>query len=135
MMNTCQTSFQRKHLGWSTKSLTRSITYMSTSHSILHYTIVNINTKIYANNIQDNHQYLYLDRINIYVKINITIESITFTITLKRYTNIDAHILRSNMNSIHERHVPSQEKPRSMNHTFLKVTRWRNNRQTKRNSI
>ena len=37
------------------------------------------------------------------------------------------------MNSIHERHVPSQEKPRSMNHTFLKITRWRNNRKNKIN--
>ena len=51
-----------------------------------------------------------------------------------RYTNIEDHILRSNMNSIHERHVSSQEKPRSMSHTFLKIIRWRNNRQTKRNS-
>ena len=50
------------------------------------------------------------------------------------YTNIEAHILRSNMNSIHERHVSSQEKPRRMNHTFLKITRWRNNRQPKKNS-
>ena len=49
------------------------------------------------------------------------------------YTNIEAYILRSNMNSIHERHVPSQEKPKRMNHTFLKITRWRNSRQTKRN--
>lgn len=38
------------------------------------------------------------------------------------------------MNSIHERHVPLQEKPRSMSHTFLKIIRSRNNRQTKRNS-
>ena len=29
---------------------------MLTSHSILHFTIVKINTKIYANNIQDNNQ-------------------------------------------------------------------------------
>ena len=35
------------------------------------------------------------------------------------------------MNSIHERHVPSQEKPRSMNPTFLKITRWRNRRKPK----
>ena len=34
------------------------------------------------------------------------------------YTNIEAHILRSKMNSIHERHVPSQEKPKSMNIPF-----------------
>ena len=34
------------------------------------------------------------------------------------YIDIEAHILRSKMNSIHERHVPSQEKPESMNHTF-----------------
>ena len=47
------------------------------------------------------------------------------------YTNIEAHILRSKMNSIHERHVPLLEKPKSMNHTFLKITRWINNRQTK----
>ena len=45
MINTCQTSFQRKHIGWSKKSLTRSIAYMSTSHLILHYTTVKINTK------------------------------------------------------------------------------------------
>ena len=51
------------------------------------------------------------------------------------YTNIEAHILRSNMSSIHERHVPSQEKPWSMNHTFLKIIRWINNIKTKRNSI
>ena len=38
------------------------------------------------------------------------------------------------MNSIHERHVPSQEKPRRMSHTFLKIMRWRNSRQTKTNS-
>ena len=50
------------------------------------------------------------------------------------YTNTDAQILRSNMNYIHERHVPSQEKPRRMNHTFPNVTRWRNNIQTKTNS-
>ena len=31
-------------------------------------------------------------------------------------------------------HVPSQEKPKSMNHTFSKITRWRNNRKTKINS-
>ena len=36
------------------------------------------------------------------------------------YTNIEVHILRSNMNSIHERHVSSQEKPRSMNHNVTK---------------
>ena len=51
------------------------------------------------------------------------------------YTNFEAHILRSKMNSIHERHVPSQEKHRSMNHTFSNITRLINNRQTKRNSI
>ena len=39
------------------------------------------------------------------------------------------------MNSIHVRHVSSQEKPRSMNHTFLKITRWRKNRKNKINSI
>ena len=50
------------------------------------------------------------------------------------YTNIVAHILRSKMNSIHERHVPSQEKPRSMDHTFSKIKIWRNNRKTKINS-
>ena len=50
------------------------------------------------------------------------------------YTNIEDHTLRSKMNSIHERHVSSQEKPISMNHIFLKITRWRNNRQTKTNS-
>ena len=35
------------------------------------------------------------------------------------------------MNSIHERHVPSQEKPINMNHTVLKITRWRNSIKTK----
>ena len=50
--------------------------------------------------------------------------------TSKRYTNIEDHILRSNMNSIHERHVSSQEKTKSMNHTFLKIKVWRKNRQT-----
>ena len=35
------------------------------------------------------------------------------------------------MNSSHERHVPSQEKPKSMNHTFSKITRWWNIRKTK----
>ena len=35
------------------------------------------------------------------------------------------------MNSIHGRHVPSQEKPRSMKHTFLKITRRRNSRKNK----
>ena len=50
------------------------------------------------------------------------------------FTNIEAHILRSNMNSIHKRHVPSQEKPRRMNHNFLKIIRWINTRQSKRNS-
>ena len=130
MINTRQTNFQIKHLGWSKKSLTISITYMSTSHSILHYTTVKTNTKIYANNIQDNHQ----DPIKIYSKITITIASITYSMTLKRYTNIEAHMLRQKMNYIHERHVSSQEKPISMNHTFLNITIWRNNRQTKRNS-
>ena len=38
------------------------------------------------------------------------------------------------MNSIHERHVSLQEKPWSTNHTFPKITMWRNTRQTKRNS-
>ena len=38
------------------------------------------------------------------------------------------------MNSIHNRYVRSQEKPISMTHTFLKITKWRNNRQTKINS-
>ena len=51
------------------------------------------------------------------------------------YTNIEAHILISNMNSIHERHVSSQEKPKSMNHTVLKITRWINSRKTKIISI
>ena len=51
------------------------------------------------------------------------------------YINIEAHILRSKINSIHERHVPSQKKPRSMNHTFLKIIIWRNSRQTKRSFI
>ena len=37
-INTCQDSFQRKHVGLLKKSLTISITYMSASHSILHYT-------------------------------------------------------------------------------------------------
>ena len=37
--------------------------------------------------------------------------------------------------SYYERHVPLQEKPRSMNHTFLKIIRWRNSRQTKIKSI
>ena len=55
--------------------------------------------------------------------------------TSKRYTNIYAHILISKMNSIPERHVPLQEKPKSMNHAFSKITRWRNNIQTKINSI
>ena len=45
-----------------------------------------------------------------------------------------SHIIRSNMNSIHERHVSSQEKPKRMNHTFSKITIWRNSRKTKRNS-
>ena len=89
---------------------------MPTSHPILHYTTVNINTKIYANNIQDNHQDLYQDHIKIYAKITITIASITYSMTSNIYTNIEAHKLRSNMNPIHERHVSSQEKPRSMNH-------------------
>ena len=51
------------------------------------------------------------------------------------YTNIEARILRSKMNSIHERHVSSQAKPRSMNHTISKSKIWRNNRKTKINSI
>ena len=51
------------------------------------------------------------------------------------YTNIEAHILRSKMNSIHERHFPTQEKPKSMNHTFSKLKIWRNNRKNKINSI
>ena len=38
------------------------------------------------------------------------------------------------MNSIHERHAITRE-TQSMNHTFLKITRWRNKRQTKRYSI
>ena len=59
---------------------------------------------------------------------------ITSLMTWNIYTNIEAHTLRSKMNFIHERHVPSQEKPKSMNHIFLKIKRWRNNRQTKRNS-
>ena len=33
------------------------------------------------------------------------------------------------------RDVPSQEKPRGMNHTFLKITRWRNSRKNKISSI
>ena len=49
------------------KEITHKIYYyMSTSHSILHYTTVKINTNIYDNNIQDNHQ----DNINKYVKNN-----------------------------------------------------------------
>ena len=107
---------------------------MSTSHSILHYTTIKINTKIYANNIQDNHQDLYQDHIKIYSNITITITSITYSITSNIYTNIEAHILISKMNSIHERHVSSQEKHRSMNHTFSKITRW-NTRKTKIISI
>ena len=39
------------------------------------------------------------------------------------------------MNSIHERHVPLQEKPWSMNHTLLEITRWRKSRKPKRNSL
>ena len=62
------------------------------------------------------------------------ISSITYSMTSNIYTNIEAHILRSKMNSIHERHAPSQEQPRSMDHIFLKITIWRNNRQTKINS-
>ena len=133
------------HLGqrkWSTlvKLIFKENTYVDqindsqdlllTGQLILHYTTIKINTKIYANNIQDNHQDLYQDHIKIYAKI-----TITYSMTSNIYTNIEAHILRSKMNSIHERHVPSQEKPKSMNDTFLKITRWRNNRQTKRNSI
>ena len=106
---------------------------MSTSHSILHYTRIKINTKIYANNIQDNHQDLYQDRIKIYSKITITIEFITYSMNSNIYTNTEAHILRSKMNSIHERHVSSQEKPRRMNHKFMKITRWINNRKTEIN--
>ena len=37
--------------------------------------------------------------------------------TLHIYIDIDVDILRSKMNSIHETHVPSIEKPNSMNHT------------------
>ena len=69
---------------------------------------------------QDNHRHILHNTFNDFKEIS---------------TNIEAYILISKMNSIHERHVPSQEKHRSMNHTFLKITRWRNNRQTKRNSI
>ena len=47
------------------------------------------------------------------------------------YPNIEAHILRSMINSIHERHVSSQEKPKSMNHTFSKITILRKNRKPK----
>ena len=50
------------------------------------------------------------------------------------YNNIDAHIPRSKMNSINERQVSSEEKPKCMNHTFLKIKILRNSRQTKRNS-
>ena len=107
---------------------------MSTSHSILHYTTIEINTKVYANNIQDNHQDLYQDHIKIYSNIDITIALITYSMNSNISTNIWAHILRSKMNSIHERHVSSQEKPKSMSHTFLKIIKWRNSRQTKRNS-
>ena len=39
------------------------------------------------------------------------------------------------MNSIHERHVPSQEKPKSTNHTFSKIKTWRKNRKPKINYI
>ena len=51
------------------------------------------------------------------------------------YQYIGSHTKRSKMNYIHERHVPSQEKPKSMNHTFSKIKKWRNNRKTKINSI
>ena len=54
--------------------------------------------------------------------------------TSKVYTNIEAHILKSKMNSIHERHVSSQEKPKRMKHTFSKITR-KNCRKTKIISI
>ena len=43
------------------------------------------------------------------------------------YTKRDTHIPRSKMRSVHERHVPSQEKPTSMNYTFAKITIWRDN--------
>ena len=39
------------------------------------------------------------------------------------------------MNSIHERHVPLQEKQWNMNHNLLKITRWIKSKKTKRNSI
>ena len=51
--------------------------------------------------------------------------------TSNSYTKREAHILRSMMSSIHERHVPSQEKPTSMNHKFPNMTRERNNIETK----
>ena len=51
------------------------------------------------------------------------------------YINIEAHILWSKMNSIHVRHVPSREKPKSMKHTFFNITIWINNRKTKTNYI
>ena len=54
---------------------------------------------------------------------------------LKIYSNIGTHILRSKVYSIYERHVPSQEKPRSTSHTFLNITIWRNNIETKIKSI
>ena len=47
---------------------------------------------------------------------------ITYRMTSNSCTKREADIPRSKMSSIHERHVPSQEKPTSMNHTFAKVT-------------
>ena len=61
---------------------------MSTSHSILHYKGVKIKTKIYAKNIQDSHQDIYQDHINIYDKLTIALDSIEFTMTSNIYTNI-----------------------------------------------
>ena len=58
MINTCQTNLKKKHLGCLKKSLTRSITYMPTSHSILHYTTFKINTKIYVNFSEDAQKFL-----------------------------------------------------------------------------
>ena len=49
---------------------------------------------------------------------NIQFIMIDSMMTSNIYTNIEAHILRSNMNSIHERHVSSQHKLKRMNHTF-----------------
>ena len=130
MINTYQTSFQRKYLGWSKKSLTISITYMSTSHSILHHKKVKINTKIYANNIQDSHQELYQDIFqdnNHHNLHNIFNDFKDIYQYIGSHTKIKYELYPSETCSI-------TREPRSMSHTFLKIIRWRNSRKTEINS-